>query len=291
MGGNSSERDVSIHTGVGIVRALEESHDVEGILIGDDFENSLVNLNSTELIFIALHGGFGEDGQVQRYLQKQGVKYTGSGPEASNMAMDKNATKELAVQNGVPTPTWQMVQNDCIKIPDILSVPCVVKPNTEGSTFGLTIVREESEFAEAIKLAGKYSNDIMIEEYIPGRELTVGILGEKALPIVEIIPHAGLFDYESKYTVGKSKYICPAKIVKELTDKIQYDALKIYNALGCRHYGRVDFRLDNDRHHLLEANTLPGMTSTSLLPKAAQAAGISYNQLIEEIINLAIEGK
>lgn len=288
MGGSSSEREVSIHTGEGILKSLSNRYEVDGLLLGEDLK-VLRQTEGADLVIIALHGGFGENGGVQNYLEGLGVKYTGSGPRASRLAMDKNAAKQIAVENGIPTPRWIMVDSDNPELPRIPHIPCVVKPNDEGSTFGLTIVRNDSDIQTALDFAFEYSNRIMIEEYIPGRELTVGILGHKALPVVEIIPASSLFDYESKYTPGKSQYICPAKINENTTLKIQADALKIYEELGCRHYARVDFRLNGDEHYLLEVNTLPGMTSTSLLPKAAKAAGISYHSLINEIIELALE--
>ncbi|NOZ08631.1 MAG: D-alanine--D-alanine ligase [FCB group bacterium] len=288
MGGSSSEREVSIHTGEGILKSLSQGFDAHGLILGDDL-GALKETVATDLVFNALHGGFGENGGVQEYLERLGVRYTGSGPKASRLAMDKDAAKRIAVENGIPTPKWEMMDSDCHELPHKIEIPCVIKPNDEGSTFGLTIVRNESDFPTALDFARKYSDRIMIEEYIPGRELTVGILGQKVLPIVEIIPASTLFDYESKYTPGKSQYICPAKIEENIALKIQSDALKIYRELGCRHYGRVDFRLDKTKYYLLEVNTLPGMTSTSLLPKAARAAGFSYYSLINQIIKLAME--
>ena len=209
--------------------------------------------------------------------------------------MDKNITKLLAKSVDIQTPNWILLkrnQHIGMKIydhkPSKFSYPYVVKPSSEGSTFGLTIVKEESELEEAISHASEYGDEILIEEFIPGRELTVGILGNKPLPIVEIKPSHDLYDYKCKYTEGMSEYFVPAELSDSLVRSLSEDALKIYKTIGCRHYARADFRLNEaGEHYLLEINTLPGMTSTSLLPKAAKAAGLEFPDLIDTIIKIA----
>ena len=297
LGGISSERDVSIHTGLGIIGALEDKYDIEPIYLESDISSMPNQLYDADIVFNALHGGIGENGDLQSFLDLYNIKYTGSGPKASKIAMDKNLTKIIATSNSIPTPNW-IILKTAIDGEVILNrenskkfkYPCVVKPNNDGSTMGLSIVTSEKNLQDGISIAGEYSDEIMVEEYIPGREITVGILGFKPLLIVEIIPNHGLYDYNCKYTKGMSKYICPAEIPSDLTQRIQEDALKLYNLLGCRHYARVDFRLNNkNEYYLLEINTLPGMTDTSLLPKASKIAGLSYSQLIETIIKIAME--
>ncbi|MBC8479032.1 MAG: D-alanine--D-alanine ligase [FCB group bacterium] len=293
MGGASSEREVSIHTGEGIINALKPNHDVQGVILDSSIQSVVQALDEADIVFIALHGGSGENGEVQTFLDKNKIAYTGCGPESSRTAMDKNQSKILAGRKGILTPVWQMfpagVRAEEILLEKSFGFPFVVKPNDEGSTFGLTIVEKHEEIAPAMELASRYSKEVMIEQYIPGREITVGILGQAVLPIVEIIPSHNLYDYECKYTPGMSRYECPADIQPPLTQKIQESARSIYELLGCRDYARVDYRLDGNQFYFLEVNTLPGMTGTSLLPKAAKAVGIEYPELIETIIKLALE--
>ena len=216
---------------------------------------------------------------------------------ASMLAMNKHFTKIIAVENNVQTPNWLSVNINNADESKILSYksnqfgyPVVVKPNFQGSTLGLSIVKSKDEMKEAINLASIYSDNIIIEKFIKGRELTVGILGDKALDIVEIIPKSGFYDYDSKYTKGASKYICPADIDENISRKIKNNALKIHKAIGCRHYSRVDFMFceDNLIPHMLEVNTLPGMCSTSLLPMSAGSCNINFKNLIKKIIKLAL---
>ena len=209
--------------------------------------------------------------------------------------MDKNISKLIAQSLKIPTPNWLLMKRDPrngmkLQNHDVLkfTYPYVVKPSNEGSTYGLSIVHDESKLADAIGKAAEYSDEILIEEYIPGRELTVGILGKKSLPIVEILPSHDLYDYECKYTEGMSQYMVPAELSDSIVRKLSEDTLKIYNTLGCRHYARADYRLnEKNEYYFLEINTLPGMTSTSLLPKAAKAAGLDFPDLIDTIIKIA----
>jgi len=256
-------------------------------------------LLGADLVFNALHGGDGENGSVQAFLDLHHISYTGSGAKACKIAMDKNITKLISKSINIPTPNWILLARDeytGLKLKDNnshkFSYPYVVKPSNEGSTLGLSIVNVESELEDAISLAAEFSDEIIIEEFIPGRELTVGIIGNKPLPIVEIKPKHDLYDYECKYTEGMSEYIVPAELSDSVVRSISEDALKIYQTIGCRHYARADFRLnEKGEHYLLEINTLPGMTVTSLLPKAAKAAGLEFPDLIDIIINIASMGK
>jgi D-alanine-D-alanine ligase len=332
MGGISAERDVSLASGEAIVKALKSAgHKVialdtakgqnllpdsgkyipEGVktkppdvaeLEKKGKELALKAIDSfdfseVDVIFLALHGGQGEDGTIQALLDLTGKPYTGSGVLASALAMNKAMSKKIFEREGILTPEWFLVEDsdlsDLSKIEDriekSLGFPCVVKPNDQGSTVGLTIVNEKSELKKAFDFAKKYSTQFLVEKYIPGRELTVGILGDQALPVVEIVPEHGIYDYECKYTTGKSKYIAPAEIPEEKSKEIQSIGLKAFRALGCEGYARVDFRFgEDDRFYCLEVNTLPGMTAHSLVPKAAKALGIDFPVLVDRIARLAL---
>jgi D-alanine-D-alanine ligase len=292
-GGNSSEREVSISTGEAIFNSLKKTSYVELLDYKGNINEYLPQLIKADLVVLALHGGEGENGEIQSFFETNGIKFTGSNSVSSKIAMDKNQTKIIAQNNLISTPKWLMY-NPKIEFkeqyPEIIKLgfPLVVKPSDEGSTMGLSIIQNDAEITIALELALKYSNKVMFEEFIPGRELTVGVLGDSFLPIVEIIPSHELYDYECKYTKGMSNYFCPAGIDVEVGLKIQEDALKIHGKIGCQHYSRIDFRLnDKNEYFMLEINTLPGMTSTSLLPKAANATGISFDELLNKIIELA----
>ena len=295
LGGASSEKSISILTGLSVSEALSRKYDTEAIHIGSDISILPEKLLGTSIVFNALHGGTGENGDLQSFLDVHHIPYCGSGTKASKLAMDKHLSKMIAKTESVPTPEWILIKSDSYSTQLLnqnalkFDFPYIVKPADEGSTVGLSLVNNEDEIQNAIEVAGKHSTSILLEEYIPGRELTVGILGTKALPIVEIISDHELYDYECKYSKGKSQYKVPADLTEKVTRKIQADALKIYKAVGCRHYGRVDFRL-NEKNELyfLEINTLPGMTSTSLLPMAAQAAGLEFPDLVDTIIKIAM---
>jgi len=251
---------------------------------------------AVDLVFIGLHGGAGEDGRVQSLLDLAGIPYTGSGYLACALAMNKIVSKRLFEHQGIPTAPWMFVRTEEMNVAAIkeslretLSYPVVVKPGDQGSTVGLTIVQEEGDLERALEVAGNYSNDILIEKYIPGREMTVAILGDRPLPVIEIKPKHGIYDYECKYQSGMTTYEVPANISEELRDQLQEMALRSHSSLGCRHYSRVDFRVDDqDNPFCLEVNTLPGMTKTSLVPKAAKAFGLSFPQLIQQIVDLAV---
>jgi len=323
LGGTSSEREVSLASGLGVIAALRErGHEVTAIdtargVVGPEEEHELLpegvhrqppgsvqeTLSATELValpelraaevaFLALHGGSGEDGRLQALLEFAGVRYTGSGPLGSAIAMDKDVTKRLCRDAEIPTLPWRVARApgfafDLEVIEDFVGIPCVVKPSREGSSVGLSVVQEAGALEAAVREASRYDSEVMIERFERGRELTVAILGEQPLPPIEIRPKKGIYDYESKYTAGMTEYLCPAPVEEEVTAQLQAFALRAFRVLKLSGYARVDFILAKERLYCLEANTLPGMTSTSLFPKAAQEAGISFGELCERIAELA----
>jgi len=324
LGGASAERDVSLASGLAVVRALRErGHVVHTVdtargYIPETGESELLpqgvrstppddlaavlpptdlpaipQLRNSDVAFLALHGGIGEDGRLQTLLELHGIPYTGSGPLGSGIAMDKDVSKRLIRDAGIPTAPWRIARApdfsyDADVIEDLISFPCIVKPSRQGSSVGLTIVDTAAKLAPAIEDAAAYDSEVMIERFVRGRELTVSIVGDTPLPPVEIRPRKGLYDYEAKYTAGMTEYICPAPLEGELTAQAQLYALRAFRVLKLRGYGRIDFILAGDQLFCLEANTLPGMTATSLLPKAAQQAGIPFPDLCERIVELAL---
>lgn len=296
MGGNSSEREISLETGAAVLTSCKKlGFSAIACLYQDSIYEVISILKEADIVFNALHGGEGEGGGVQKILDKENIKYTGSDPRSSELVMDKHRSKSLMLENNLPTPPWLHIDTTKVNGVDFsgakFGYPVVVKPNSEGSTIGVTIVKSSHELDRAMDLASEFGKYILVEKYIPGKEITVGILGELTLPIIEILPSHEMYDYNCKYTSGMSKYICPADLSSEITEKISEASLQIAKLLGCKHYCRVDFRLDNrDNFYCLEVNTLPGMTSTSLVPKAAKVAGISFEQLIQRILEFAIHG-
>lgn len=291
-GGESSEREISLKTCEAVENACQDLGYNTVQLVLDGEANKLVQkLHGIDFVFIALHGGKGENGVMQGFLDSLDIPYNGSGVLASALGMEKSLTKQLARSFGIQTPDWKMFTdiNESKKyIPN--EFPIVVKPSADGSTIGLSIVKNQAEIAEAVELADKFDGNILIENYINGRELTVTIIGQKVFPIIEIIPRHKFYDYECKYEKGMSEYICPAELPIKLTDKIQNIALEVFNILQCSGYARADFLLDKDNNPwFLEINTLPGMTATSLVPKSAMIAGVSFNNLIQMIINESLK--
>ncbi|MDQ6810246.1 MAG: D-alanine--D-alanine ligase [Verrucomicrobiota bacterium] len=290
MGGPGSERDVSLATGRGVAQALRSlgAEVTEVDVEGPDFTLP----EGTELAFIALHGTFGEDGQVQEILESRGVPYTGEGVVGSRTAFDKILSKEKFREQAVATPYWQVIAEG--QRPTI-PIPYVIKAPRQGSTVGISIVKNEKEVGAALADALKYDRELLVEKFIPARELTVGVLGEQALPIIEIIPpKGGFYDFTNKYPFlnpsagGGAQHVCPAMLSEEQTQEIQQLALRAHRALGLCVYSRVDVMLPEEAEPtVLEVNTIPGMTETSLLPEAAAAAGISYPQLCERIVQLS----
>jgi len=318
MGGKSSEHEVSIISGTEVVKSLDPGkYEVLPIVISKDGarwvlttktsllgikdplsfrgtgkeivlteSKSLQGINSVsdrnvDIVFIAMHGPYGEDGTVQGMLDLAGIKYTGSGVLASALGMDKEMFRKIMQVEGIPVPKLTT------------SFPCFVKPYNQGSSVGASIARNKKDLDSAVKLARKYSDNVLVEEYLKGTEVTCSVLGNdnpKALPVIEIVPLKGeFFDYESKYTESGAEEIVPARISTPLTKKVQDLAIRVYKAIGCRGFGRVDFILKDNKHPVvLEINTIPGLTPMSLLPKAAKAAGIDYPKLLDMIVGYAI---
>ncbi len=251
--------------------------------------------DNVDLAVIALHGKWGEDGTIQALFELKGIKYTGSNLLGSSLSMDKARSKVMFTHFGVSTPKWIRIdKNSDLKkvkdrIADELNYPCIVKPNDQGSTLGLSKCMDSSEVNIAIEQAHQFSDVVLIEEFIEGREIAIGIIGDKILPLLEILPKHELYDYECKYTNGMSEYIIPADVSAEVESKLIIQARNAYDSLGCENYGRVDFRLKkNGSIYCFEVNTLPGMTSHSLLPKMAKADGTSFEELINMIIKSAL---
>jgi D-alanine-D-alanine ligase len=340
LGGTSSERDVSLASGVRIAAALRErgytvklvdpavgpmSADAEKALLTGRVVNttppsrealdtmareSLPKLvqniplpNQTDAVFLGLHGGYGEDGTIQALLDVVGTPYTGSGHLASAIALDKDVSKQLFRYTGVPTADWITITQSDWKASrgknalqgwiDRIGLPMIVKPPKEGSTVGLTVVKKAADLPAAIDEAFRFDDEVMLEVFIPGRELTVTMLGGEALPPGEIIPKHEIYDYECKYTPGMAVEEFPAKLSKAETERIQEIARRAFAALKLRGCARIDFRYSSTdgEFYCLEANTLPGMTGTSLAPQAAAAAGITFPELCDRIVRLALERK
>ena len=292
-GGPGSERAVSLATGTGVGKALRS---LGAIVTEVDVENSDFALpNDIELAFIALHGTFGEDGQVQQILEDRGVPYTGEGVAESRLAFDKIPSKEKFTTHGVATPQWEIIR---LGQQPSLPLPYVIKAPRQGSTVGVYIVNDPSQVATALSEAAKYDNELLVEEFIPGRELTIGVLADLALPILEIIPKSGFYDFNNKYPFlnpqggGGAQHICPAEIPDDLTSRVQDLALLACVSLGLKVYSRVDVRLSEESEpFVLEINTIPGMTEASLLPEAAAVAGISYPELCRRVIELSLAAR
>ena len=287
-GGLSAERDVSIKTGEAVLKScLENKYNASAIMIDDKNDEIFDKLKEFDIVFNALHGTFGEDGSIQSILENHDILFTGSGSDASKTCMDKIKCKTILRNNNYSTPDWFDLSN-FNEIPKSF-FPCIVKPNAQGSTFGLSLVNKKSALDKAMSNSLKFDKDILIEEYISGREITVGILDGEALPVIEILHNHEIYDYKCKYTPGMTKYVCPANLGEELKNRIMHDSLKIFELLNCKGYGRVDYIVDdNDNYYFLEINTLPGMTNTSLLPIAAKNADISFNKLVQIIIELGL---
>lgn len=284
-GGPGREREVSIRSAAAVARALEsKGAKVEVVdVAGPDF----VVPDGADFAYNMIHGTFGEDGQIQAILDSRGIPYTGDGEAASRLAFDKVETKKRFEVDGVPT-AWWMILRQGDTIPE-LKIPVVMKSPREGSSVSVEIIRDAADVLRAVESCFGYGDEILVEDYVAGRELTVGILGDRALPVIEIVPHSEFYDFEHKYTQGGSDYFCPADLDADTTTLVQNVALAAHRSLGLEIYSRVDVLLDADgRPFVLEANTIPGMTETSLLPKAAAAVGISFADLCAEIARLSL---
>jgi D-alanine-D-alanine ligase len=290
LGGPSAEREVSLKSGAAVAKALRSlGHEVVEI---DPKDGKFVLPEKTDAVFLALHGTFGEDGTVQRQLEKLGVAYTGCDSEASRIAFDKVLTKQKCIEAGVPTAKFLVVNSAQTPFPKNFQPPLVVKPIRQGSSVGLQFVERVEDWSGAIAEALKFDSEVLIEEKIIGSETTVGILDGQPLPAIEVRPKVGNLDYKNKYTAGATEHFCPPNFPPAIIEKIQAAALGAFKAVGGRDYARVDVMVrTNGEPVVLEVNTLPGMTELSLLPEAAAAAGLNYEQLCQKMIDLALKRK
>ena len=290
-GGPSNEREISLRSGTAVYNALlSEGLDTVFLDVKDDILRP-VRESEIDVAFIALHGRYGEDGTVQKILEDADIPYTGSGVEASRLALDKIASKETFVKNNIPVPEYIVFEKGRFDISeaDRLSFPLVVKPQSEGSSIGLSIVKERGLLPDAISRAFQYGERIILEKYIAGRELTVGILDDKALPVIEIVTRNNIYDYEAKYKDSATRYLVPAPIDKKTYEEAARLGSAAHNALGCNSFSRVDMMMDiHGSLFVLEVNTIPGMTERSLLPKAAQTCGLRFSSLCVKILENAL---
>lgn len=301
-GGTSPEREISLRSGEAIAKALrEKGYEVIELDPADysDFYSLISKLRTERIsiVFIGLHGGTGENGELQAALSLAGFKYTGSGPKACTLTMDKYVSKLMALDEGIPAPEYILMREDLLNdyqdpidfsaIEAKLGLPIIVKPNDSGSSVGISIVEKLFELKEAVKLALTYSDSVLLEQYIPGKELTATVLDGKALPLIEIRPLNGWYDFNNKYSKGHSEYLCPAPVEESVSQLIQLYAERLWKVLGLKGYARIDFRYDGNKPYFLEVNTLPGMTDLSLTPMAAKAVGINFPELVDKIVSLA----
>ena len=298
MGGNSPEHDISVISGNEVVKNLEKAkYEILPITIPRNGNmsnpNKIIQANNIDMVFVAMHGAGGEDGKIQSFLELMNIPYTGYGVLASALAMDKKFSKKMFAQAGLTVPVGVGVDKN-FKVEEIwkkLSPPVFVKPSTAGSSVGVSKVKEKKDLKKAIVKALKYSNEAIVDEFIQGTEVTCAILGNEnpvALPVIEIVTKNEFFDFEAKYSEALTEEIVPARINPRLTKKVQATALTAYEALGCRGFGRVDMIIKNGKIYVLEVNTIPGLTPASLLPKAARASGLSFSQLLDTVISLAV---
>jgi D-alanine-D-alanine ligase len=316
MGGDSPERKISLQTGKAVSEALAgNGHEVEPVEISSVADvMELENLSEADIVFPALHGGQGEDGHLQGLLDVMGIPYALSGAAASALAMDKGSTKRVMRAAGIPTPEWLQitweannssghprghsasdltVQHILDRAADTLGFPLVIKLNGAGSSVGVEIIQNPTDFENAflrvVNNQAAHQVEVLLERFIPGRELTATILLGCRLPLLEIRPRQGFYDYDNKYTDGASEYLVPAPVHSPLYEQISADALRIFELVGCRGVARADFRLDGEEYYCLEINTIPGMTENSLVPKAAAAVGISFEALVEDLCVSAVK--
>ena len=291
MGGMSSEREISLKTGTAICNALKETgYNVVSIDVGKDIAKKIAD-EKIDVAFIALHGKYGEDGTVQGILEIMGIPYTGSGVLGSAVSMNKVISKELFERHGIPTPTYEVIyKKDYRKGHKFMTgFPLIVKPANGGSTIGVNVVDNIGILDSAIYDAFKFDDYILIEKFIDGIVLTAGVLEDMTLPVIEICPKKGFYDYESKYTPGMTEYFIPARIDKKKTEECQKLALKCHKVLRCRGITRTDMIMDKEQNiFVLEINTIPGMTATSLIPMAARAAGIEFKALLIKALEMAV---
>lgn len=284
MGGLSGEREISFKTGRAVAEALRNrGREVVEIDAGRDLPARLID-EGVEVVFIALHGRYGEDGCVQGLCEIMAIPYTGSGVEASAVAMNKASTKRVLTATGIPTARY-MVLKPGDEVPVELAPPLAVKPASEGSALGVSIVKEGDSLEEAVREAASHGGPVMLEEFVEGRELTVGVVDGETLPVIEIRPKSGFYDYRAKYTKGETDFLVPAELTTLESKGVNGAALSAYEAVGCRGAARVDMILKAGTPFVLEVNTIPGLTETSLLPTAAAAAGWDYETLVERMLD------
>jgi len=294
MGGLSAEREVSLRTGKAVLAALQSTgYEAVGLDVGTDIAARL-SQEQVDVAFIALHGRYGEDGTIQGLLEMMQIPYTGSGVLASSLAMDKETTKKILLYHELPTPAFQVYRKgEDLEgfLQKCRHFPLVVKPAREGSTIGISIVRDEQSLAAGLQDALQHDDHVLVEDFIQGMEITVGVLRGEALPIIQIAPKGGFYDYHAKYTAGQTEYILPAPLDSAVYHQVQQVAREVYRVLGCSGAARIDFMVREKEFYCLEANTIPGMTETSLLPKAAQHAGLDFAELTQRILEDAGLGK
>lgn len=294
MGGPSSEREISLKSGWAVYQALtNEGLDAVPLEIDTDAEEKIKEAD-IDAAFIALHGKFGEDGTLQRILQDLQIPYTGSGIIASLLCFDKVASRRVFKHYNIPAPKYEVLQQAAWgrRIEKIdFSFPVVVKPSNQGSSVGITLVKECSTLAAAVENAFNYDDTVLVEEYITGREITVGILDDTPLPVVEIVPQNIFFDFQAKYEKGKTAYIVPARLSARTAQEARCTALLAHNSLGCRSFSRVDMILAGEKPVVLEVNSIPGLTAVSLLPMAARAEGIDFGQLCLRILQSCLPAR
>jgi D-alanine-D-alanine ligase len=297
-GGRSLERNVSLRSGARVQDALERlGHDVVGIDVGPDVVDRLI-AEDPDAAFVAMHGRDGEDGTVQELLELVGIPYTGSGPSACLRCWDKVLAKHAMVDAGIPTPDFYAFNETAFRdlgarralpaIEERLQFPIVVKPASGGSSLGIKFAQSAGDVPGALVSAFSYDTKVMLERFVDGRELAVSIVDGEALPVVEAIPHGDAYDFEARYSIGETDFACPARLPEAVAARVQELALDVYRLLGCYGFARVDLMLAGDDPYVLEANTIPGLTETSLLPQAAEAAGIEFDQLVARSLDLAL---
>ncbi len=292
-GGISSERHISLKSGKAVYETLVKGGlDARLIDVHNENYRTFTDSIDFDIAFIALHGKFGEDGQLQAHLGKKGIRYTGSGPRASMIAMDKLESKKSFIASGLRVPEYTVINGMNILEHSLFAVPCVIKPRFEGSSVGLSVVKRSEDLSGAFEEALKCGQDIIVESYIPGKEVTVGVLGKEALPVVEIKASKGVYDYESKYKAVDTEYIVPAQLDVNVYRNCQTAALTAHKSLGCKGFSRTDIRISgNGVPYLLEVNTIPGLTERSLLPMAAKCSGLDFFQLCVKMIETSVSIK
>lgn len=293
MGGTSAEREVSLSSGRAVYTALEQTGynpvSVDINTSEPDKVKEIINQAGIDAVFIALHGGQGEDGTIQSILEEMDIPYTGSGPRACAWAMDKVKSHRILEEYNITVPGWQVYSPGLVENNGLV-FPLVIKPSNQGSSIGLSIVNVKEDLSQALKNAQRWSQDVIIEKYLRGPEITVGILGDQILPVIQIKPTNKFYDYQAKYESGKTTYQVPASLPEDIYSQVQDLGLAAHKALDCRVFSRVDMiYTDDNQIAVLEVNTVPGLTATSLVPKAARAAGISFEELCSKIIEYSLK--